>query len=63
MIDVKKIREAVIKNRGGWDNATDGEIQTVWQSLPAETQEMYLNSVQPSVISNQRSSAKLKTDN
>ena len=45
MIDIKKIREAVIKNRGGWENAMDEEIMTIWRSLDAETQQKYLNSI------------------
>lgn len=45
MKDIRTIREAVIANRGGFEEASDGEIMTLWQHLPAETQGKYLESV------------------
>ena len=44
-MDKKTIRQAVIKNRGGFENATDAQLSTLWNSLPAETQNQYLESV------------------
>ena len=39
------IREAVLKHRGGLENATDVQIKTIWNSLDEQTQEKYLKNV------------------
>ena len=39
------IREAVLKHRGGLENATDAQIKTIWNSLDEQTQEKYLQGV------------------
>ena len=41
----KDIREAIIKNRGGWENATDSQLVTLWSHLSADTQTEYLESI------------------
>jgi len=43
--NIKEIRAAVLKNRGGLDSATDPEIMTVWRSLNKNTQQEYLKSI------------------
>jgi hypothetical protein len=45
MADIKKIREAVVKNRGGFENAPDADIMTIWRLLDDETQRAYLESI------------------
>jgi len=45
MIDIKKIRQAVLKNRGGFKDASDEQIMRMWQLLTPETQEQYLKSI------------------
>jgi len=39
------IRQAVLANRGGLQNATNPEIMTIWRSLDEQTQEKYLQSI------------------
>lgn len=41
-----KIREAVLANRGGFAQATEAQIMTVWNSLDDETRKQYLESVE-----------------
>ena len=41
-----KIREAILTNRGGFAQATDGQIMTIWNSLDEETRKQYLESVE-----------------
>lgn len=43
MENISKIREAVRKHHGGFEQATDLQIQRVWDSLPAEVQQRYLD--------------------
>jgi hypothetical protein len=43
-MNIETIRKAVIKNRGGFEMATDGEIMTLWQSLDEATREKYIES-------------------
>jgi len=45
MIPIEKIREAVLKNRGGHEAADDSQILLIWNSLDEETQTKYLESV------------------
>lgn len=45
IMDIKIIREAIIKNRGGFEAASDGEIMTIWQLLDNATREKYMESV------------------
>ena len=40
-----KIRQAVLANRGGLEQATDAQIWAIWASLDVATQERYLASV------------------
>jgi hypothetical protein len=42
MAELKQIREAIIRNHGGLEQATDGQILTVWNALDAATQQRYL---------------------
>lgn len=42
---IKAIREAVCANRGGLSEATDGQIMVIWNSLPKQVQQKYLDSV------------------
>jgi tRNA G46 methylase TrmB len=44
MNDFEKIKEAVLKNRGGLEAATDDQIFLIWNALDAQTQEKYLDS-------------------
>jgi len=41
-MDIKKIKEAVLAHHGGFENADDNEIKTLWNSLPKDVQEKYL---------------------
>ena len=45
MLNKSKIREAVLKNRGGLSEADDQAIMIIWRSLDSETQQKYLESV------------------
>lgn len=45
MMDIKTIREAVLKNRGGLENVDDAGIMGVWNMLTEETKAEYLESV------------------
>lgn len=47
--DIKTIRQAVLTHRGGLQNATDAQILTLWNSLPADVQQQYLADVRPTV--------------
>jgi len=40
-----KIREAVLANRGGLETASDEQIMIIWQSLSADVQKQYLESI------------------
>ena len=40
-----KIREAVLANRGGLETASDEQIMIIWQSLSADVQKQYLDSI------------------
>ena len=44
-MDIKKIREAILKNRGGHEESTDEAIMTIWNSLDERTQKTYLESI------------------
>ena len=44
-MDMKKIREAVEKNRGGLSEATDQQIKIIWDSLTDDTRHGYLKSI------------------
>lgn len=44
--DIKKIREAVCANCGGFGDATDVQIRAKWNSLPEEVQKQYLESIE-----------------
>lgn len=39
------IRQAVLANRGGLQNASDSEIMAIWNSLDEQTKEKYLQSI------------------
>jgi len=40
-MSIKRIREVILANRGGLNNASDAEIMTIWNSLPPEIQKQY----------------------
>lgn len=42
MTDIKKIREVICKHHGGLEQATDGQILTVFNALEPSVQERYL---------------------
>jgi len=44
--NVKKIRDAICANRGGWLKASDQEIMMLWDSLDKQTQDAYLKSTE-----------------
>lgn len=41
-MDMEIIRRAVRKHHGGFGKAMDDQIMTLWNSLPKEVQEKYL---------------------
>ncbi len=43
--DIKKIRSAIMANHGGFDDATDSQIMSVWQELDLETRTRYLDNL------------------
>jgi len=45
--NMKQIREAVTKHRGGWTKASDAEIMTVWNMFPDEIKKEYLDNIKP----------------
>ena len=44
-MDIKNIRQAVLANRAGLQDATEQQIMTIWRSLDEQTQKQYLESV------------------
>ena len=44
-MDIKKIRQAVLNNRGGHEGSTDEAILAIWKSLDESTQKQYFESV------------------
>lgn len=40
------IRRAIIKHRGGLEDATDSQIKQIWDSLSRDTQEQYLQTLE-----------------
>jgi len=44
-MDIKTIRKAIDKHHGGNASRDDDQIKIIWDSLPEETQEKYLNSL------------------
>ena len=49
-IDLKNIRAAILKNRGGFENANDSQIMLIWTALDNETKKAYLESVNDTKI-------------
>lgn len=45
MKKIETIRAAILRNRGGLEKATGSQIMLIWNSLTAETQKQYLDSV------------------
>ena len=43
--NIKKIKEAIRKNRGGFETASNAQIMVIWQSLSSVTQKQYLESI------------------
>lgn len=41
----KDIKAAILKNRGGFQQASDAQIMKIWGILDAETKRQYLESV------------------
>ena len=52
MANIKKIKEAVLANRGGLGEASDTQILTIWRSLDEATQNQYTESVKMEVKGN-----------
>ena len=44
-VSMKKIREAILQNRGGLESATDTQIKTIWNALDEKTQHDYMTSI------------------
>lgn len=40
--DIQRIRQAVLKHRGGWQNASDRDVLELWRTLPEVTRTQYL---------------------
>jgi len=49
-LDKNIIRQAVVKNRGGFANATDAEIARLWDSFTDDVKEVYLQSVSGAAV-------------
>ncbi len=54
--DMKRIREAIYKNRSGLENSSDVQLLRLWVSFDKQTRDAYLESVTP-----ERSSKASKT--
>ena len=44
-MDFKRIKQAVINNTGGFEQASEQDIRKYWSNLPEETQDRYLKTV------------------
>jgi len=55
--DIKSIREAICANRGGWSNASDQEIMTIWSSLDKQSQNAYLKSIEKKTNKKEKTNA------
>ncbi len=53
--DIKQKRLAIIANRAGFENATDGQIHTIFDALLPEVQRRYLESIKEAAVSKKRS--------
>ena len=42
------IKKAVLANHGGFENASDSQIMTLWRSLPEDVQQRYLDGLKKS---------------
>jgi len=40
--EIQRIRRAVLKHRGGWQNASDRDVLELWRTLPEVTRTQYL---------------------
>ena len=45
MATMKRIRRATLANRGGLEAATDPQVVIIWESLPADIHQQYLDSI------------------
>jgi len=45
MNDFKTIKAAILKNRGGFANASGAQIMAIWSALDDDTKAVYLESV------------------
>ena len=45
MVDIETRRASICKNRGGWADATDGEINALWMILPEDIKKEYSESI------------------
>ncbi len=52
--EFEKIKAALLANRGGLTEASDPQIQTLWQSLPEAVRQQYLESVKTKEHKNSR---------
>jgi hypothetical protein len=41
--NIEAIKKAIFKNCGGFQDATDGQLLSKWNSLPENLKEQYLN--------------------
>jgi hypothetical protein len=61
-VSVTEIRRAVIKNHGGWEQAADSQILTLWQSLDQDMQKQYIESLKERKVENAVSDEPKKED-
>lgn len=45
-LNIEAIKKAILKNCGGFQDATDGQLLSKWNSLTEELKEQYLKSVE-----------------
>lgn len=45
MHTIDEIREAICKNRGGWENESNRAIMKLWNSLTPQVRRQYLDSI------------------
>ena len=58
MITTARIRTAIAAHHGGMENATDGELRRLWNSLPEATRVRYLEATESNYDDRSRSAAR-----
>ena len=43
--NIAEIKKAILLHRGGFENATDAQLLTIWNSLDAEVQDQYMKNL------------------